>query len=227
MTSATLYAALALAAPAVPAAAAPATTVPKAGAWPGWRAPQAAATKPGEWPGWRGPNRDGRSTDKGLLKQWPAEGPPLLWKVTDIGKIGSQYSARGDSTRLYDTLVSAITAIRLYAKTLNDAGVRTKCIVAVMTDGLDNDSQDNSAEDVKKLVDACHSSEMFYFVYVGFKSDPNQKLDAEAKAIGFPNVLTSTNSAHDIRESMGLVSQSIIRKSQTVVGPQNSFFAAT
>ena len=86
MISATLYAALALAAPAVPAAAAPATTAPKAGAWPGWRAPQAAATKPGEWPGWRGPNRDGRSTDKGLLKQWPTEGPALLWKVTDIGK---------------------------------------------------------------------------------------------------------------------------------------------
>jgi outer membrane protein assembly factor BamB len=40
----------------------------------------------GEWPGWRGPNRDGRSPDKGLLRQWPPEGPKLLWKAGEIGK---------------------------------------------------------------------------------------------------------------------------------------------
>ena len=39
-----------------------------------------------DWPHWRGPNHDGKSPDKGLLKQWPDGGPPLLWKVTDIGK---------------------------------------------------------------------------------------------------------------------------------------------
>ncbi|MBI3920050.1 MAG: PQQ-like beta-propeller repeat protein [Armatimonadetes bacterium] len=39
----------------------------------------------GEWTQWRGPNRDGRSSDKGLLKAWPAGGPLLLWKATGIG----------------------------------------------------------------------------------------------------------------------------------------------
>lgn len=38
------------------------------------------------WPGWLGPNRDGKSPDTGLLKQWPAGGPPLLWKVNGIGR---------------------------------------------------------------------------------------------------------------------------------------------
>ncbi len=38
-----------------------------------------------DWPGWLGPNRDGKSLDTGLLKQWPAEGPKLLWKVDGIG----------------------------------------------------------------------------------------------------------------------------------------------
>ncbi len=38
-----------------------------------------------EWPGWLGPNRDGKSLDTGLLKQWPDEGPKLLWKVEGIG----------------------------------------------------------------------------------------------------------------------------------------------
>ena len=38
-----------------------------------------------EWPAWRGPNRDGKSADTGLLKEWPEGGPKLLWKVDSIG----------------------------------------------------------------------------------------------------------------------------------------------
>lgn len=37
------------------------------------------------WPQWRGPNRDGISKETGLLKQWPADGPPLVWKATGAG----------------------------------------------------------------------------------------------------------------------------------------------
>ena len=39
----------------------------------------------GDWPQWRGPNRDGISTEKGLLKQWPAGGPALVWTATGLG----------------------------------------------------------------------------------------------------------------------------------------------
>src|SRR5436309_15309983 len=39
-----------------------------------------------DWPQWRGPNRDGISTETGLLKDWPAGGPPLLWKATGLGE---------------------------------------------------------------------------------------------------------------------------------------------
>jgi outer membrane protein assembly factor BamB len=38
-----------------------------------------------DWPQWRGPQRDGISQETGLLKEWPADGPKLVWKVTDIG----------------------------------------------------------------------------------------------------------------------------------------------
>ena len=38
-----------------------------------------------DWPNWRGPNCDGKSNDMGLLKQWPSDGPKLLWKVDGIG----------------------------------------------------------------------------------------------------------------------------------------------
>jgi len=46
----------------------------------------ALAAEPGEWPWWRGPNRDGKSPDTGLLKQWPEGGPKKLWQADDIGK---------------------------------------------------------------------------------------------------------------------------------------------
>jgi len=38
-----------------------------------------------DWPQWRGPNRDGKSAETGLLKEWPAEGPPLVWKANTAG----------------------------------------------------------------------------------------------------------------------------------------------
>ena len=34
-----------------------------------------------EWPQWRGPNRDGVSSEVGLLKEWSPNGPKVLWKV--------------------------------------------------------------------------------------------------------------------------------------------------
>ena len=38
-----------------------------------------------DWPQWRGPNRDGKSVDTGLLKEWPNDGPPLAWKIDNLG----------------------------------------------------------------------------------------------------------------------------------------------
>ena len=37
------------------------------------------------WPQWRGPHRDGVSEEKGLLREWGANGPPLAWKVKGLG----------------------------------------------------------------------------------------------------------------------------------------------
>ncbi len=37
-----------------------------------------------DWPQWRGPHRDGISQETGLLKQWPKEGPKLLWRVDNV-----------------------------------------------------------------------------------------------------------------------------------------------
>src|ERR1035441_10031922 len=39
-----------------------------------------------DWPQWRGLNRDGKSADTGLLAQWPAGGPRLVWKAQGLGE---------------------------------------------------------------------------------------------------------------------------------------------
>lgn len=46
----------------------------------------------GDWPQWRGANRDGISKETGLLKQWPAGGPALVWKATGAGGGYSSFS---------------------------------------------------------------------------------------------------------------------------------------
>lgn len=53
---------------------------------------QAVAQSAANWPQWRGPNRDGISKETGLLKQWPAEGPPLVWKASGAGGGYSSFS---------------------------------------------------------------------------------------------------------------------------------------
>ena len=47
--------------------------------------PVAAATTSDDWTQWRGPNREGRSEEAGLMKEWPSGGPQQLWTNTDTG----------------------------------------------------------------------------------------------------------------------------------------------
>jgi outer membrane protein assembly factor BamB len=50
---------------------------------------------------WRGANRDGVYPGTGLLKEWPADGPALIWSVNGIGKGYS--SAVSDGKTVYVT----------------------------------------------------------------------------------------------------------------------------
>jgi outer membrane protein assembly factor BamB len=38
-----------------------------------------------DWPQFHGPNRDNRSAETGLLKEWPPDGPKLLWTARGLG----------------------------------------------------------------------------------------------------------------------------------------------
>jgi len=58
-----------------------------------------SGAKADDWPQWRGLNRDGISKESGLLKEWPKDGPKLLWQVKGLGGGYSTPAVQGD--RLY------------------------------------------------------------------------------------------------------------------------------
>src|SRR5437016_1523302 len=38
-----------------------------------------------DWPQWQGPDRNAISKERGLLKEWPKDGPPLAWEAKGLG----------------------------------------------------------------------------------------------------------------------------------------------
>ncbi len=49
-----------------------------------------------DWTQWRGAQRDGKSTEKGLLAKWPDSGPKLIWQAKNIGSGFSTPSVVGE-----------------------------------------------------------------------------------------------------------------------------------
>jgi outer membrane protein assembly factor BamB len=63
--------------------------------------PTAAVLTDGDWPQYRGRWRDGIARATGLRREWPAEGPPLLWE-TPLGQGYSSPSVVGDRVYVND-----------------------------------------------------------------------------------------------------------------------------
>lgn len=58
-----------------------------------------SSARAADWPQWRGTQRNGHSQETGLLKEWPKDGPRLVWQVKDIGSGFSTPSIVGE--RIY------------------------------------------------------------------------------------------------------------------------------
>jgi outer membrane protein assembly factor BamB len=66
-----------------------------------------------DWPQWRGPERSGLSNDNGLLKQWPASGPPQVWSISNLGEGFGSLAIKGDRIYVQGTSGSASTVFCL------------------------------------------------------------------------------------------------------------------
>jgi outer membrane protein assembly factor BamB len=79
-----------------------------------------SANHAADWPQWRGPHRDGISLDKGLLQEWPKDGPPMRWKRTDIGSGYSTPVVAGGKVYVQTTAGKEEFALCLDEKTGKD-----------------------------------------------------------------------------------------------------------
>lgn len=102
----------------------------------------AAQTPSAAWPRFRGPNGDGVSADTGLLKDWPKNGPPLVWKSDPVGVgfssvsvVGKRLFTMGDdkgSSWIFG--LNRATGKRLWAAKVGKAGgsyAGTRCTPTV------------------------------------------------------------------------------------------------
>ena len=49
-----------------------------------------------DWPQWQGPDRTGISKETGLLQQWPANGPAVVWSAGNLGNGYGSVAVAGD-----------------------------------------------------------------------------------------------------------------------------------
>ena len=102
-----------------------------------------ALAEPGDWPQWRGPNRDGVSAETGLLKEWPAGGPPLAWKISGLGEgfssvaiVGGKiFTMAGRKDGQYVVALDLATQKELWAAKVGEKKDEPRCTPTV-ADGL-------------------------------------------------------------------------------------------
>ena len=56
----------------------------------------AALDAAADWPQWQGPDRTRLSKETGLLKEWPAAGPKVVWTVNGLGAGYGSMAIAGD-----------------------------------------------------------------------------------------------------------------------------------
>jgi outer membrane protein assembly factor BamB len=77
-----------------------------------------------DWPQYRGLNRDDVSPETGLLKQWPKEGPALLWTFADAGVGYSPFAVVGDRAYVTGGRGDSEFLIALDLKSIRDGAVK-------------------------------------------------------------------------------------------------------
>jgi outer membrane protein assembly factor BamB len=84
-----------------------------------------------DWPQWRGPERNGHSSETNLLREWPPDGPKLLWQINDVGAGFSTPSIAGGRiyllgnvglTNEFALALSAVDGHRLWSVRLGKVG---------------------------------------------------------------------------------------------------------
>ena len=84
-----------------------------------------------DWPFWRGPDRNDKSSETGLLKQWPEDGPTQLWVNKKSGLGYSGFAISGDQLftmgledeKEFALCLNALTGEEIWRENLGDGYV--------------------------------------------------------------------------------------------------------
>jgi hypothetical protein len=167
--------------------------------------------------------------DSILVSAWTFDNKPrLLFSYTPVSYVDDLTRKKykpANTTALYDATLNAYTGVVAYGQDLHDSGIRTRSIVAVFSDGEDNASRHHVAE-VRRVTEDLLAQEIHIPVFVGFGDE--ERFRRVAGDMGFRAILTAAHTPADIYRSMGIVSQSVVRVSQSgVIGGGNAFFVGT
>lgn len=169
---------------------------------------------------------DSKAADSILMSAWTFDNQPkLLFGYTPIENVKDltekEYKPYG-ATALYDATLDGFTGIVAYGQDLRNAGIRTRAIVVVISDGEDNVSSHTTSA-VKTVADDLIRQEFYTLAFVGLGKETH--FNKIAANMGFNNVLTTANTASEIRRALNLISGSVIRTSQNqIAGNTNNFF---
>lgn len=144
--------------------------------------------------------------------------------LQDVPNLDQNSYNPDSATALYDATLDAFTGIVAYGQQLRNGGIRTKCVIVVISDGEDNASRHATEAGVRTVALDLQNQEIYQLAFVYFGNNGQ----VVAQQMGFPanNVFNTTASPSEIRRALGTVSKSVIRASQTTIGGQSgSFFS--
>jgi len=166
-----------------------------------------------------------KARDSVLVSAWTfADTPKLLFGYTPLTaapKLNSSTYHPSGGTALYDAVIDGFTGLVGYGQELRNNGIRTRCIMVVLSDGEDNMSK-CSAGNVQTIAADLLRQEIYTLAFVGFGDSAT--FTRIATGMGFPAILTVANSPQEIRRALNLISSSVIRTSQATVGNANHNF---
>ena len=86
-----------------------------------------------DWPQFRGPHRDGRASATGLLREWPEQGPKLLWRqpigeaYASVVVVGDRlYTATSEKEKEFAVALDAATGRELWRQDIGPIFVQTE-----------------------------------------------------------------------------------------------------
>jgi len=169
---------------------------------------------------------DSKAAESILMSAWTFDNDSkLLFSYTPIDQVkdltNNEYKP-GGATALYDATMDGFTGIVAYGQDLRNNGIRTRSIVVVISDGGDNVSS-HTAASVKTVAQDLLRQEIYTLAFVGLGDETYFR--QIATDMGFPEILTTSNTSSEIRRALNMISGSVIRTSQGVIAPNsNSFF---